>query len=138
VKELLTLAGIIISATVALIIADLHRKQMRQIEVFRHDPTQGLHPPPSRFLTLLKTYGPYAFGVGFGVFLLVGDLADTGPITRLTILQIVFHASFIGLLLILGIFTWGVDQTAGQISQIAGQISKRLSDITAADQTKEL
>jgi hypothetical protein len=133
VKELLTLAGIIISAVVALVIANLHRKQMRQIEVFRRDPTQGLHPPPSRFRALLSSYGWFFFGFILGVLLLIGDLVDTGPITRLTILQIVFHASLIGLFLMLGLVIWVIDRTTAKISKW----SLDITDVTRADQTKK-
>jgi hypothetical protein len=50
----LAIAAVVTPATVALLIGYWHRKQMRQIEAFRADPSVGLVPPPSalwRFVT---------------------------------------------------------------------------------------
>jgi len=45
-REWIQVCGVVLAAAVALIVAYLHRRQMRQIEAFRQDPSVGLVPPP--------------------------------------------------------------------------------------------
>lgn len=53
----LTIIGIVVTASVSFLVADLHRRQMRQIEAFRLDPSVGLIPPPHPVLYFFRDWG---------------------------------------------------------------------------------
>src|ERR1051325_7097288 len=56
-----SLLTLVVSTAVALVIAALHRRQMRQIELHREDPSVPLVPPPSAFTKFLQQLSPYEF-----------------------------------------------------------------------------
>lgn len=87
--------GIIVAAIVALIIAYMARKQMRQIEVHRADPSIPLIPPPHTITRLLKSYGLLLFTGAYGVSLLVWDLRKTGPVTRADVVWLIVDVALI-------------------------------------------
>jgi hypothetical protein len=79
--------GALIAITVPLIIAALHRKQLRQIELHRADPTTPLKPPPGPLWKWIVKYN--------GVLVSLLPLASLGiiltentPITRWTIINV--------------------------------------------------
>jgi len=81
----ITLVGIMIASATALAVAYLHRKQMRQIELYRADPSVGLIPPSTAFTKFLKSKGVLLMtvigcGVSLGGIIVWGF--GTGPITR--------------------------------------------------------
>jgi hypothetical protein len=84
----LAILAIIAAATVSLIVAHLHRKQMRQIELHRLDPTVPLTPPPSPVTRFLRNYGPLILNLSLNVGILVNELRKTGPITKAQIFTI--------------------------------------------------
>jgi hypothetical protein len=92
-SELIALAAVAVSSGTALLVAYWHRKQMRQIEEFRRDPSVGLRPPPSRFWAFLKLHRLMLVGVGLPALALIGELSLTGPITRWTVLAITGNVS---------------------------------------------
>jgi hypothetical protein len=120
----IALVGIAVAAIVALCIAFMQRKQMRQIELHRADPTITLHPPLHPITHFLKTY--WFFGwclawAGFDVFTLVRHLRETTPITRGAVVGIV-----IDILGVIFMFTIG----AGiYMSQRAFGITERTIEI---------
>jgi hypothetical protein len=84
-----TLFGIIVAAIVTLSVASMQRKQMRQIELHRIDPTIPLVPPPHPFTRFLKTYGYF---LGFGTFdlvMFIRDMRQSTPVTRQVVFDIV-------------------------------------------------
>ena len=87
-SELIALAAVAVPSGTALLVAYWHRKQMRQNEEFRRDPSVGLHPPPSRFWAFLKLHRLMLVGVGLPALALTCELSLTGPITRWTVLAI--------------------------------------------------
>ena len=44
-RDLIAVVGIVVGSTTAVLVGYLHRSQMRQIELFKQDPTVGLKPP---------------------------------------------------------------------------------------------
>jgi hypothetical protein len=104
----ITLFGIIVGAVVTLSVASLHRKQIRQIELHRIDPTIPLVPPPHRYTQFLKTYGYF---LGFGtldIVILIRDMYQATPVTRGVVFDIVLDvlgvASMFGTAFVIAIF----------------------------------
>lgn len=91
----LTISGMIISGSIALVIAHLHRRQMRQVELFRQNPEVGLLPPPGPLKRFVKSHWDAVFGVGGPVLWLVWTLFSSAPMTRA---QVYLIALFISLL----------------------------------------
>jgi hypothetical protein len=91
--ELIAVAAVAVPSGTALLVAYWHRKQMRQIEEFRRDPSVGLRPPPSRFWAFLKLHRLILVGVGLPALCPAGELSLTGPVTRLTVLAITSNVS---------------------------------------------
>jgi len=72
----------IASVIVALSVAAMQRKQMRQIELHRVNPTVPLVPPPHPVTQFFKVYGAPIFSIILNTGFLIHDLRQTGPITR--------------------------------------------------------
>ena len=81
--------GVVVSAIVALIVAGLQRRQMRQIELHREDPSISLTPPPHPAIAWLFEYGPSIGVILYDFYRIGGLLQQTGPITR----DDVFHTA---------------------------------------------
>ena len=76
-----TIAVAAITATTSLLIAYQHRKQMRQIELFRSDQKVGLVPPPHPVRVFLQRYWwdllALGWGFGWGMYLLVRGIIES-------------------------------------------------------------
>lgn len=87
----ITAFGIIVGATVTLSVAYLHRKQMRQIELHRADPSVPVTPPPHGITLFFKRNFWYwyclVFG-GFNLWALIRDLGKNTPVTRAVVFDI--------------------------------------------------
>ena len=88
VSNAVAIFGILISATVALLIAYMHRRQMRQVELFKQDPSVGLSPPPSRITRFITSKWDTILGFAGPVYVLVTQFFSAGPVTRLTIFAV--------------------------------------------------
>jgi hypothetical protein len=60
-NTLVALIGIVITAITALVVAYLHRKQMRQLEAYRADRSVGLIAPDTRITRWVKRRWHYLF-----------------------------------------------------------------------------
>ena len=81
--NILAALAIIVSSITALAIAYLHRKQMRQIELYKQDPSVGLTPPPSKLTYFVKSKANIIFGFGLPVFsLILGLIVMPQTLTR--------------------------------------------------------
>lgn len=78
----LALLGIVVAAVAAFAIAAMNRKQTRQIELHRKDPSVPLKPPPHPATQFLRTWFWYIGGIGFPVVSLLMELRQKGPVTR--------------------------------------------------------
>jgi hypothetical protein len=89
--QIISVAGIVIAAAVGLVIAYLHRKQMRQLELYRQNPEAGLRPPPHPFAAFLRRWGlDVLFMVVLPVIALVRLVTDPNPVSRPDTLLIAF------------------------------------------------
>jgi HAMP domain-containing protein len=93
-SQFIALAAVVIPSATALLVAYWHRKQLRQIEEFRRDACVGLQPPPSRLWAFAKSHRDLLAGVGVALFL-ADQLAQTGPVTRWTVLIIALDVAAI-------------------------------------------
>lgn len=82
-----TIISAILAAAVALYIAFLHRRQMRQIEARRLDQTLPLKPPPSALWVWFTKYMFLIVGIMPAVNL-ISLLNESTPVTRRTIFDI--------------------------------------------------
>lgn len=89
----ISVLGILVAGAVALIVAYLHRKQMRQIEVCRQNPALGLVPPPHSVIAFLRAHKYLVLISGGGLILVILGFLQPGPITRLGVLTIALGAS---------------------------------------------
>ena len=88
--QLIAVIAIVISAAVALIVSHLQRKQMRQIELYKLDPSAGLLPPESRLTRFVKSKWDSIFAFGGPIYILVAEALKSAPPTRYTILIVSF------------------------------------------------
>ena len=86
--HLLMAIGIAISATVALVVAHLHRKQMRQIELYKTDPSVGLIAPPGKLTRFVASRWDTVLGFAGPLLILITEFISTAPVTRLTVFAI--------------------------------------------------
>ena len=94
---ILTLAGVLIPSAVALVVAYLHRKQMRQVEAFRLDPSVGLVPPPSTITRFLKQNRLILVATVLAPALLIAQGLLPGPISAWRVIGIALAAIIIPL-----------------------------------------
>lgn len=81
----LMLIALLVSATVAIAVAYQQRKQMRQIELYKTDPSVGLIPPPSAITRFIKSHWDTVLGIGFPIVAIWIELSSAYPITRRSI-----------------------------------------------------
>jgi hypothetical protein len=104
----------ITGTVVALCIAYLHRKQMRQIELNRRDSSAPLVPPPHKVTRFLRRTWFYLAMVVMNLAFLIREMHKDGPVTRNDIFDIstsVAGILFATVLLLMTMVTgWFVDK----------------------------
>jgi hypothetical protein len=87
---LIQVTAIILPCAVALLVVYWHRKQMRQNELFRLDPSVGLIPPPSPPVAFFKRYRGLIVGIGGPLLTLALWLAwsRNSPVTNVSVMII--------------------------------------------------
>ena len=83
--EMLSFGAIVVGSLTAFSVAHLHRKQMRQNEAFRLDPSVGLIPPPGPVVAFYRKYQSAILGIVLPTGALALNLFDRSPITRSTV-----------------------------------------------------
>jgi len=95
VSQVLAITAIIVPCVTALLVAYWHRKQMRQIELFRQNPDAGLVPPDSKLYRFLRARGQFIIGIGLPALGLFLELLNTSAVTRYSLLIISLDVSSI-------------------------------------------
>lgn len=85
---MISVVGIVVAAIITLVVAYLHRKQLRQIEAFRQDPSVGLVPPPHPVRLFFRKHRSALLIGGTGTISLLASLIRQGPVTRFQVLTI--------------------------------------------------
>jgi ABC-type arginine/histidine transport system permease subunit len=93
----ISVLGIVVAAFIALSVAYMQRKQMRQIEAFRLDPKVGLIPPPHPIGKFWDRYWGLIISSVVPVGWNVWELFQHGAVTRL---DVVIISTNIGVLVI--------------------------------------
>jgi hypothetical protein len=109
--SLLTLA---VTSAVALVIAAMHRRQMRQIELHRANPSVPLVPPPHPFTKfLLRNFRHINFALNSALNLtfLTLQVRSTDPLTRIGVLSIAVFTNGLFYTFAMYFMTWGTQQT---------------------------
>ena len=88
ISNLIAVIGIFASVCVALVVAYMHRRQMRQIELYKQDPSAGLIPPPHRLTKFIASKWDTILGFAGPIYVLVTQALSDQPVTRLTIFVI--------------------------------------------------
>jgi hypothetical protein len=115
---ILAALAIIVSSMTALGVAYLHRKQMRQIELYKLDPSVGLTPPASRLTYFVKSKADAIFGFGFPAFsLIVGLIANPQPLKRWDAIIISVNVALIFFMVVLKLMS-RVQTTMLALSQV--------------------
>ena len=96
-SQLIAVTAIIVSAAVALIVAHLQRKQTRQVELFKLDPSVGLIPPSGRLTRFVKSKWDSILAYGGPIYILVTEAIKAAPPTRFTIFIICFAMTLLAL-----------------------------------------
>jgi hypothetical protein len=97
--NIVTLVAVAASCATALLVGYWHRKQLRQLELYRKDPSVGLKPPPAAAVAFIKHH----YDIIFGVLPPIGSLIllfISGPLTRTAAVLIVLNSAgiFVNLL----------------------------------------
>ncbi len=132
----ISIAAIIVSTVVSLTIAALHRKQMRQIELRRLDPSVPVIPPPypaTRFIQRNWVNGVFIVSVIVEVSILTHLMLQTGPITRGYILNIALGTASLAYVILMR----SIVQTTDEITNIYVLINKLIDVVAAHNKTIE-
>src|SRR5467141_686616 len=104
--SLLTLA---VTSTVALVIAAMHRKQMRQIELHRVDQSVPLVPPPNVFTKFLQRNFRHinlAVNAVLNIAFLTERVRSATPLTKGEVVAIAFFMNTLFLSLVFYVLSW--------------------------------
>lgn len=121
----ITLIGILIAAFVALAIAHMQRKQMRQIELHRSNPTVPLRPPLHPVTRFVRGYGYFVVFFIYNVVIVIVDRRQTTPLTREDVYDLAFHMIGVVVMIFLAMATF-----AGEVAAMATKMTiSTLEDI---------
>jgi len=99
---------------------------MRQVELFKVDPSVGLIPPPSALTILLKEKLPDAIIVGLPLILIVDEMMKDGEITRGSVLTISLSVALIlAYATVRFVFTL-VRELVGMIKRVIGVMEQHI------------
>jgi hypothetical protein len=132
----LSLFTLAVTSAVALIIAAMHRKQMRQIELHRADPAVPLVPPNAftKFLRGNFRHINLAVNAALNIVFLTEHVRSATPLTKVEVLAIAFFMNSLFLSLVLYVLSWNtqmvfnaiyacrdvIDMLSNQIGKIIG------------------
>lgn len=89
----ISLLAITVAAIVAFAVGSLQRKQMRQIELYKKDPSVGLIPPPSALSRFVQSKLDNILGYGGPLVSLIITMFSEGPVTRIDAFLISFSVA---------------------------------------------
>jgi hypothetical protein len=90
VGHYITVFGICAAAVTALVVAYMQRRQIRQIEAYKKDPSVGLVPPPNPLRAFVRRHYLFIAGVGNAIALFF-EVLSPAAITRFTVLTIALN-----------------------------------------------
>jgi hypothetical protein len=127
-SQVIVIAAMVVPAATAFLIGYWHRKQMRQIEAFRQNPSVGLMPPPSPVYAFVLAYRTLLVGVGLPGLMLILELARESPVTRFSVFTIAFAVASMLFALILHLI-----QSVVRILEKAVDLAARIMEASRKD-----
>jgi hypothetical protein len=97
----ISLLTLFVGTAVTLAVAYMSRKQMRQIELHRADPTVPLVPPLHPYTRFIRRYGYYIAAATYDAIMLERDLGGTKPLTRGIVAEISLDVTGITVMILL-------------------------------------
>jgi hypothetical protein len=132
-RDYITIAVGCVTTVAVLATGYLHRKQMRQIEAYRVNPTVGLIPPPNPVWAFIKRYARTAIVVWTVLALFLETFSDR-PIDRKNIFFIAFDFSALVVFFVL----WIVDRVYDVVlrqAEIQGLMSESMKTLVGSMNT---
>jgi hypothetical protein len=114
VVQALAVATIIVPASTAFLVAYWHRKQLRQIEAYRLDPSVGLTPPPSALWKFVTSRRRLLALAGIPVVIIALAFYFRMPVTLTTVLLVAFNVASIAVALLLDVIE-GIVRVLGRV-----------------------
>ena len=116
----LAFVGIIVPAFTAFLVAYWHRKQMRQIEAYKLDPSVGLVPPPSALWRFVTSRWKLIILVGVPAVIIAFYFLFNIPVTLLTVLVLAINVTTITAAVLLDIIE-KVAKLIGRLVELQGR-----------------
>ena len=118
--QALAVAAIIVPGFTAFLVAYWHRKQIRQIEAYRQDPSVGLTPPPSPLWKFVTSRWKLLLLAGVPALLITLYFYLKVPVTLSTVLFIALNVTTIVAAVLLEIIE-GMTKIIGQLVELQGR-----------------
>ena len=125
--QLIAVFGISLSAVIALLVSHLQRKQMRQIELYKNDPSVGLTPPESTLTKFIKSKWDSIFAYGGPIYILASQMLKDEPISRFDIFIISFSMMMLSINVSLALVLRVQSRLLERIEQLQEFNDKQLS-----------
>ena len=126
--HIIMLVGIAVSAVVALIVASQQRRQMRQIELYKQDPSVGLVPPISALTRFVKSKWDTVLGFGIPIVSLALEFMSDAPLTRLSVLIISLNIAVLLTNVVMAVVFRSVDRIFSLIIRITDILEKNVAN----------
>jgi hypothetical protein len=127
----ISLLTLMVGSIVTLSVAAMHRKQMRQIELHRADPSIPLVPPPHPITLFLRNHAFFLLSIAINVCILVKELRESTPITRSDVFSIALAISATFALVLMELGTSILDRSLkliGRTMDVTDKIIRVLAD----------
>lgn len=125
----IVLAALVVSGAIALVVAYQQRKQMRQIELYKLDPSVGLLPPPSALSRFVKSKWDTVLGIGGPSIGLWIEMGNQAPLTRISVFLICLLMALIVLNVVMSVLSTFIRKLLA-INQSLGETTKAHFEIT--------
>ena len=126
ITHAIMLAGIVVAAAVALIVGHLQRKQMRQIELLKQDPSAGLLPPPTAFTRFVRSKWDSLLGYGGPAVGLALEFSSSAPLTRISVLLISVSVAFLLVNVVMHVVFRLAERTAAIVAELRATQARHL------------
>jgi hypothetical protein len=126
ITHAIMLFGIVVAAVVALIVGHLQRKQMRQIELYKQDPSVGLVPPPSALRRFVQSKWDTVLGFGAPLIGLALEFASAAPLTRASVFLISLSVALLLANVVMLVVFRLAERTASLVSELRGAHERHL------------
>ena len=115
--QILAVAAILVPAFAAFLVAYWHRKQLRQIEAYRRDPSVGLTPPPSPLWRFVTSRWKLLVVAGVPALVIALQIYFKAPVTISTVLLVSLNVTTIVVAVLLELIE-GIVKVIGKVIEL--------------------